>query len=125
MKALIIKAGPQTPFVNFDAESGKLEISGRSLADPIANFYQPLIDWLDDYIAEAKPLSILSLNFEYLSNESIKHLLILMKKIEFIGGRGNKVLINWHYPAGNIEMIEAGEDFRSIVKVPFQLISKD
>lgn len=125
MEALIIKAGPQTPYVHFDAENGKFEISGRSLADHISDFYNPLSEWLDDYIAEAKPLSILSLNFEYLSNESIKHILSLMKKIEFIGSRGNEVLINWHYTSGNIDMIEAGEDFRSIVKVPFQLISKD
>jgi hypothetical protein len=125
MKSLIIKAGTQTPNVHFDAETGKLEISGRSLSDNIADFYRPLSEWIDDYVEFAKPLSVLSFNFEYFSTDSVKYILELMKKIEFIGSRGTKVAINWYYATGDVDMIEAGEDFKSILKIPVELICKD
>ena len=49
MTKLIIKETHETPAVSLDAESGILEIKGRSLADDIRYFYKPILSWIDNY----------------------------------------------------------------------------
>ena len=38
------------PTVVFDARTGVCEISGESYLEDAAEFYNPLIDWIDKYI---------------------------------------------------------------------------
>ncbi len=124
MKTIQIHAGTQTPFVHFDASNGNLEISGRSIAEQLGLFYQPLIDWIDDYIAIAQPLTILNIDFEYFNTGTAKYILEIMKKMEYIALRGHEVFINWFYSEGDSDMLEAGEDYQSIIKLPVKLICK-
>ncbi len=49
MEALDIKATNDTPRVILDPENDIFEISGRSLPEDVVTFYQPVLDWLDDY----------------------------------------------------------------------------
>ena len=49
MEALDIRATNDTPKVLLDPENDIFEISGRSLPEDVVSFYQPVIDWLEDY----------------------------------------------------------------------------
>ena len=49
MEPLDIKATNDTPRVLFDPDNNLFEISGRSLPEDVVSFYQPVLDWLDDY----------------------------------------------------------------------------
>ena len=42
------------PYVSFDAETGVCEISGESYIDNTAEFYDRLLNWLDQYIKGVK-----------------------------------------------------------------------
>lgn len=41
-----------TPTVNFEASTGRCEISGESYLEETSKFYARLIDWLKRYIVE-------------------------------------------------------------------------
>ena len=49
MEILDIRGTTDTPKVLFDPDNNIFEISGRSLPEDVITFYQPVIEWLDDY----------------------------------------------------------------------------
>ena len=45
-----------------------------------------------------------------------------IKKLEVIHKAKNEVEIKWFYEEDDEDMLEAGEDYESIIRVPFQMI---
>lgn len=109
----------KTPSVNFNAESGVIELKGRSIPENSLEFYKPLIEWVEKYAAQNKSETNVNIQLEYFNTSSSKCLLDLFKKLESIG---SKVTINWYYEQDDEDMLEAGEDYEAIINVPFKMI---
>ncbi len=122
MESLIIESTAKTPKVNFNYESGKLEIKGRSIPENSIEFYKPLVDWLEDYAQSPKSKTDVNIHLEYFNTSSSKCILDVFKKLESIYKNKNDVLINWHYEEDDEDMLEAGEDYESIIRVPFKMV---
>ncbi len=43
-------------------------------------------------------------------------------KLEAIHKGKSEVIINWYYEEDDEDMLEAGEDYESIIRVPFKMI---
>lgn len=125
MNSLIIEGSPKTPSINFDGNEGLFLISGRSIPENSLDFYKPIMEWLDAYIGEPKNTTSVNIKLEYFNTSSSKCLLDVFKKLEVIFKRGQKVGINWYYEADDEDMLEAGEDYQSIIKIPFTMIEED
>ncbi len=122
MDPIIIEGTPKTPTVNFDATTGKIEIKGRSIPENSIEFYKPLVDWLEGYGASAQAHTVVNIQLEYFNTSSSKCILDIFKKLENIAKAGSDVIINWYYEEDDEDMLEAGEDYQSIIKVPFKMI---
>lgn len=122
MDPIKIEGTPKTPTVIFDAEKGSVEIKGRSIPENSIEFYKPLIDWLEDYMKGPKELTQVDIQLEYFNTSSSKCILDVFKKLEAIYKGGNEVVINWHYEEDDEDMLEAGEDYQSIIKIPFKMM---
>jgi hypothetical protein len=122
MDPIIIEGTPKTPTVNFDANTGKIEIKGRSIPENSIEFYKPLVDWLEHYGNSPKANSEVNIQLEYFNTSSSKCILDIFKKLENITKAGHAVIINWYYEEDDEDMLEAGEDYQSIIKVPFKMI---
>ena len=122
MESLKLEGSPKTPHVNFDLESGLMELKGRSIPENSIEFYKPLIDWIDQYGRSPKAKSTLHMQLEYFNTSSSKSILDVFKKLEAIRAAGNEVIILWHYEADDEDMHEAGEDYAGIINVPFKMI---
>jgi hypothetical protein len=125
MNTLIIEGSPKTPSINFNANEGLFSIEGRSIPENSLDFYKPVMEWLDAYLTEPKDETNVTIKLEYFNTSSSKCLLDVFKKLEIIFKRGNKVSINWHYEEDDEDMLEAGEDYQSIVKIPFTMIEDE
>lgn len=112
----------KTPSVNFNASTGILEIKGRSIPENSIEFYKPLIEWIEKYGASPQPKTVVNIQLEYFNTSSSKCILDVFKRLEAIVNSGHDVLINWHYEEDDEDMLEAGEDYQSIIKVPFKMI---
>ena len=73
MTALIIEGREDTPAVIFDSENGKFEISGRSLPENILSFYEPLYDWIQEYVSNPKDETIVDLKIDYFNSNNISN----------------------------------------------------
>ena len=122
MDIISIEGTQKTPTINFDHSAGVVEIKGRSIPENSIEFYKPLVEWLEDYQAEAKDLTNVNIQLEYFNTSSSKCILDVFKKLESLHKAGNEVIINWHYEEDDEDMLEAGEDYQSIIKVPFKMI---
>ncbi len=122
MTALILEGSPKTPQVNFDPETGLLEIKGRSIPENSIDFYKPLIDWIDHYARAPRQKTALHVQLEYFNTSSSKCILDVFKKLEAIRGSGSEVTVLWHYEQDDEDMLEAGEDYAGIINVPFKMI---
>ncbi len=122
MEPLIFEGSPKTPSVSFDAEKGVIEIKGRSIPENSIEFYKPLVAWLDEYKENPAPKTQVNIQLEYFNTSSSKCILDLFKKIEGVRIKSEDVIINWYYEEDDESMLEAGEDYESIIKVPFKKI---
>lgn len=122
MESLSIEGTAKTPTVKFDGDLGIIEIKGRSIPENSIEFYKPLVDWLDKYSKVAKPLTKVNVQLEYFNTSSSKCILDVFKKLEGIHKSNNEVVINWYYEEDDEDMLEAGEDYESIIRVPFKMI---
>ncbi len=122
MEPISIAGTPKTPTVQFDAGTGKVEIKGRSIPENSIEFYKPLVDWLETYLSNPADLTEVNIQLEYFNTSSSKCILDVFKKLEAIYKSGNEVVINWYYEEDDEDMLEAGEDYQSIIKIPFKMI---
>ncbi len=122
MDTISIEGTPKTPTVNFDDNKGLVEIKGRSIPENSIEFYKPLVDWLEFYQSTPKELTQVNIQLEYFNTSSSKCILDVFKKLETIYKSGNEVVINWYYEEDDEDMLEAGEDYQSIIKIPFKMI---
>ena len=121
MKKYSVDGTSVTPLINFDLTSGELEIKGFSIPEDSITFYKPLNEALDKYTGSAPPLTNVIIELEYFNTSSSKCLLGILKKLEAINKNGSAVTINWHYEEGDEDMLQAGEDYHSIINVPFKM----
>ena len=122
MEAIIIEGTPKTPSVNFDSDKGIFEIKGRSIPENSVEFYKPLVDWLDIYKETPLSKTVVNIRLEYFNTSSSKCILDVFKKLEAIHKSKNEVEVNWYYEEDDEDMLEAGEDYESIIRVPFKMI---
>jgi len=118
MEAITITSSPKTPEINF--KEGLIEISGRSIPENSIEFYKPMIEWLKEYVNEPIKTEV-NIKLEYFNTSSSKCLLDVFKKLEDINKK-TEVIINWCYEEDDEDMLEAGEDYESIIKIPFNMV---
>ncbi len=125
MQVIKIQGSDDTPKVILDANPAEpiFEISGRSLPEDVVAFYEPILEWLDDYAKAPLPQTVFNFKLEYFNTASSKLLLDVLLKLEEMYDNGNNVLVRWHYPDDDEDMEEAGEEYADIVEVPFEQVS--
>ena len=122
MEPISIEGTAKTPTVKFEASTGTMEIKGRSIPENSIEFYKPLVDWLDEYANMSKDQVQVNIQLEYFNTSSSKCILDVFKKLEAINKGASDVIINWYYEEDDEDMLEAGEDYESIIRVPFKMI---
>ncbi len=125
METIIREETLKTPFVKFDSDKGLVEIKGRSIPENSIEFYKPLIDWLDKYADQPSGRTSVNIKLEYFNTSSSKCILDIFRKLELIHKKGNEVEINWYYEEDDEDMFEAGEDYQSIINIPFKMIEME
>ena len=111
-----------TPKIMLDAENEILEISGRSLPEDVSSFYEPVLNWLNEYAENPNKKTIFNFKLTYFNTASSKLLLDILMKLEEMHEKGNDIVIRWHFPEDDEDMAEAGEEYADIVDVPFEQI---
>ncbi|MCX8490607.1 MAG: DUF1987 domain-containing protein [Cyclobacteriaceae bacterium] len=116
MEILNLKGTEDTPTILLDKKNGIFEISGRSLPEDSAEFYKPVIEWINTYASDSNPSTEFSIKLEYFNTASSKLILDVLSALEEI--KGIKVL--WYFHDDDEDMEEAGQEFSELVEIPFE-----
>lgn len=116
MNTLSLEGTEDTPKIILDKDNGIFEISGRSLPEDSAEFFQPVLDWLEAYENNANGETIFNFKLEYFNTASSKLILDILSKLEEIEG----TVIHWYFHEDDEDMEEAGEEFSELVELPFE-----
>ena len=124
IKNLRIRATSTTPLVEFNT-NGQLSIKGTSISEETINFYQPIEEWIAEFIKNPPrktTLNVYLLKFNTCTSSPC--LMNIFKSIELIKKKGFEVSVNWHYEKDNPSIMEAGQDYESIIKLDFAFIEE-
>jgi len=122
MKELIISKSINTPGITFNPESGVMKIEGRSIPENPGDFFDPLIEWLDEYFNNAVEITRFDMNLEYVNSGSSKYLLGIFRILKKKHDEGKACSINWFYEEDDEAIFSLGEHYKNTVKIPFNLI---
>lgn len=129
MQALIIQNTDSSPKVVLDPANGVFEISGESRPEDVRKFYEPILEWIDQYrvfLTKNTPNKKIQFNFifEYFNSSSAKYVMDIMAKLNDIklANKNIDIEICWHYEEMDEDMLEAGQEFQNITQIPFKFI---
>lgn len=122
MEKLLIEPTNYTPKVEFDPQSGILFLEGKSLPENVLSFYQPIIDWIENYIVEAKNETKVICNLDYINTTSSKLILDILIKLKKLETRGKSAKVEWHYDEDDEDIKDTGIDYSDIVGMPFDFL---
>jgi len=123
MESINIEATDETPQVQLDASSGEFLFAGKSLPEDVTSFFNPLMEWLDEYQSSAAAKTVVSFKMDYFNTTSSKMILDILMKLEEYVESDLDVLVKWYFREEDEDMEEAGEEYEDIVEVPFEQIS--
>ncbi len=121
MSTIKLRGTDDTPNVTLDIENNIFEISGRSMPEDVASFYQPILDWIDKEMKGSDDKIIFVFKMNYFNTASSKLLLDILIRLEEMYSDGKDVSVHWHYDEDDEDMMEAGEEYAEIVEVPFEI----
>ena len=119
MNPLKIEPFLQTPEINFDPESGKMMLSGKSYPADAIEFYQPIIEWSKKYSDSNSQSTELICEIEYLNSASQKQLVELIMAFKPMADK-DKLLVIWKYEEGDDDILTVGELIEHELKIPFK-----
>jgi len=122
MEALDIRATNDTPKVLLDPENNIFEISGRSLPEDVVSFYQPVIDWLEEYKDNARDSTEFVFKYIYFNTATSKLIQDILMKLEEIKLSGKEIQVLWFYEQDDEDMLDVGEEFKENIEIPFEII---
>lgn len=126
MRKLIIDQTSNSPKVILDPERKIYEISGESRPPDVREFYDQILNWMDDFSLhlskaddKTEPVKF-TFNFGYFNSSSGKLILDMCKVLARMHARGMNVAVNWRFEKDDVDMMEVGQEISRIIKLPFE-----
>lgn len=122
MLPLILDSTQDTPEVLLDKNQHQFDFSGTSIPENTKKFYQPIFDWLENYIQNPNDETVVNFKMKYFNTSSTKSILDIMIQFKELAKNNKMLIINWHFSADDEDMLDAGEGFSKMVRFKFNYI---
>jgi len=112
MKELVIEQTPKTPQISMNHLTGDIIFTGKSIPENAAKVYETVLNWVNEYIHDARPITNLRLNLEYFNTASsiwftkILKALIRIKEPDYI------LIVHLYLPVEDYDEIDDYDDIK-------------
>ena len=118
-----IKPSTYIPRIDFDASSNVLEIAGESYHEYTTEFYQPVFEWLENFLKEEGKTIVMNFKMTYFNTSSSRRFIEILTMLEdYQKDKSGNVTVNWYFEENDVDMEESGEEYAEDVDLPFNLI---
>jgi len=119
MEALRISPTDDCPEVVLDKAGNEFMIAGKSLPEDVVDFYQPVLDWLNEYAKDPNPATEFVFKLIYFNTASSKLIMDILMIFEAMVEEGHEVTVRWLSLSSDEDMQEAGQEYEEMMEVPF------
>ena len=123
MKSLIINKQKQTPEVILDPSKGVFKIAGNSLPENPGKFYQPIVDWFEEYALSPAGETVLEINLTYFNTASAKMLYDVLYALKGVEDHNGTAKVRWHFYEEDLDMEDMGRELEDMLDIPFEYIT--
>ena len=110
MNELIIEQTPKTPQIDLNQLTGDLLFYGRSIPENATKLYEPVLNWVAEYILQANPTTNLRLDLEYFNTASSIYLAKMLKVLNRIKIPEYVLIIHLYFPVEEFNELNEFED---------------
>ena len=122
MNLLSIEGTPKTPMILSDKGQGLIEIKGRSNPENAAEFYRPLITWVEEYAKSPMNKTTVNIALEHFNTTSSKCILGILRRLEASMDSTRFVVVNWFYEKDDEDERETGEYYEKMTELQFNYV---
>lgn len=120
MQYIEIEPTYKSPKVVFNPADGKFTIAGKSVLENVQEFYNPLLNWMDEFLEQSDLKEVeFTFDLEYYNLASMKRFLFFLYKLKEVQHKGGELKVNWIYRNQDKDTLEMGEDFSQMLDLPF------
>jgi hypothetical protein len=121
MKTFRLEKTKSSPEVVLDP-AGIVKLRGRSILENSAEFFEPVIEWIDTYVQNPADLTCVDVDLEYFNSATAKFIITLIQRVSRVSLRNRKYKVNWYYEEGDEDILERGEYISSVLESDFNFI---
>jgi len=107
---LFIEQTDKTPLVDFNYLSGELILSGKSIQINAPRIFEPLLEWVNDYIKNPRSTTNLRLNLEYFNTASSIWIAKIVKALSGITRPEGVLILHIYFPIEDFDDIDDIKD---------------
>lgn len=111
----------KSPGIQYNPNTNIISITGISVPEDHASFYNPIIAWFEAFVQSPPDHTTVIVQMEYFNTSSSKYFLRIFKMLQGILDKGKRVEAVWIYEEDDWDMRECGNDYQSLVSIPFSL----
>lgn len=116
---LNIAATPTSFGIEFLFKEGLLRFSGNSYPENAVDFFQPLLNWVVDYLQIPRQQTLVEYRVNYFNTSSSKYLFQIMELINAFHQKGNTVNVVWVSNKENDEMLETWREIMGELEMEY------
>lgn len=109
------------PSVFFDKQNNIFKIEGKSLPENSKEFYDPILEWISEYVKQPNKETDFVCKIDYFNSSSARKFFEIFKELEKIKDSGNSIQVTWCHSAEDKLMEIKGQEFKSVVGIPFKV----
>lgn len=106
---ILIEGSRKTPKIDFNFRTGEMILTGVSLPENAAKIYEPLLEWIGEYIKSPQLVTNFRLNLEYYNSATTLWLAKIIKALSRIKGDGYLLFIHMYMNIEDFDELEADE----------------
>jgi hypothetical protein len=119
---LNIAATQSTPSIEASRSTGVVTVRGDSYPENSFQFFAPIIDWIEEYLAASSEPLRFDLYLLYLNTSSVKSVMDIFDLLEEAHGNGREVRVCWYYHQDNARIADLAEEFKEDCTFPFEIV---
>ena len=110
LKNMFVEQTDKTPLIDLNFISGEMILSGKSIPINAPRIFEPVLDWINEYVKNPKQTSNLRLNLEYFNTASSIWLAKIVKALAGISKPECVLFLHIYFPIEDFDDIDDIKD---------------
>jgi len=107
---LLIEKTSKTPRIELKYSSGEISLTGRSLPENATRVYEPVLNWVSNYVIQPQPVTNLRLNVEYFNTSSSLWISKIVKTLTRINNPDYRLMVHIYIPLEEYDDMKQSAD---------------